>query len=275
MIKPNVSTRVITTSTGEKVTVIEQAEPSRRRRKRYTAHEMMPSYTQLREAEQAGWQAFCYEPGHGYTARENVEHLLDYTCLNAREEEAQRQANAAAALRARNVKRGEELDAREGELDERELSEIAPALSDAKRTVESADEHAREQRASADSYVSGRRAEADAEADEVVRRATRRWGGPLRFLGHMLGVAAQFCAQRALKDSGTTWAHRADVLRTASDVLDEIENHPRENVREAFSQFMERRLVEFDRKQRDRGVTTATVSYTYEAPRLDGRQFDL
>ncbi len=79
MIKPNVTTRVITTITGEQVTVIEQAEPSRRRRKRYSAHATMPSYTQLREAEQAGWQAFCYEPGHGYTARENVEHLFDYT----------------------------------------------------------------------------------------------------------------------------------------------------------------------------------------------------
>lgn len=267
--------------------------------------------------------------------------------LNTREQEAQRQANAAAALRAQNVKRGEELDAREDELDEREqgldearaeavaegyeagkaqgleagragyqqaqagadaekrryekaladlgdleakrkelgevtgkvdaakheLSEIASALSDAKRTVESADEYAREQRASADSYASGRRAEADAEADEVVRGTTRRWGGPLRFLGHMLGVAAQFCAQRALKDTGNTWAQRADVLRTASDVLYDIENHPRENVREAFTKFMEQRLVELDREQRGRGVTSVPVSYAREAPQRDDRQF--
>ena len=50
----------------------------------------------------------------------------------------------------------------------------------------------------------------------------------------MLSVAAQFCAQRALKDSSAAWAQRSDVIRTVSDALYEIENHPRENVREAF-----------------------------------------
>ena len=190
--------------------------------------------------------------------------------------EKKRYEKALADLGDLEAKR-EELGEVTGKVDaaKRELSEIAPALSDAKRTIESADEYAREQRASADSYASGRRVEADAEADEVMRRTTRRWGGPLRFLGHMLGVAAQFCAQRALKDTGNTWAQRAEVLRTATDVLDEIENHPRENVREAFSQFMEKKLVEFDREQRGRGVTSVPVSYTPKAPQHDDRQFGL
>lgn len=120
-----------------------------------------------------------------------------------------------------------------------------------------------------------KKAPADAEADEVVRRTTKRRGASLRFLGHMLSVAAQFCAQRALKDSSAARAQRSDVLRTASDALYEIENHPRENVREAFERRMEQKLVEYDREQRGRGVTSVPVSYTPEAPQRDDRQFGL
>lgn len=187
-----------------------------------------------------------------------------------------RYETALADLGDLDAKR-KELEGIVGRLDgaKREFSEIAPALSEARRTVESADAYAREQRASADSYASGRRAEADAEADEVVRRTTKRWGAPLRFLGHMLSVAAQFCAQRALRDSGTAWAQRADVLRAASDVLYEIENHPRENVREAFERRMEQKLVEYDREQRAQSVTSVPVSYTHETPQRDDRQFGL
>lgn len=87
----------------------------------------------------------------------------------------------------------------------------------------------------------------------------------------MLSAAAQFCAQRALKDPGAAWAQRADVLRAASDVLYEIENHPRENVREAFEGRMEQKLVEYDREQRAQGVTSVPVSYTPETPQRDDR----
>lgn len=55
MIRPNVNTRTIKTITGEQVTVIEQAEPSRRRRKRYAAHATRLADAQIDEAEQNGW----------------------------------------------------------------------------------------------------------------------------------------------------------------------------------------------------------------------------
>lgn len=117
---------------------------------------------------------------------------------------------------------------------------------------------------------------ADAIGDAFIHN---RDGAPLvslrYLLGHMLSVAAQFCAQRALKDSSAAWTQRADVLRTASDALYEIENHPRENVREAFERRMEQKLVEYDREQRGRGVTSVPVSYTPEATQRDDRQFVL
>lgn len=169
----------------------------------------------------------------------------------------QRYETALTDLRDLDVKR-QELTRVTGELTDakRELSEIAPALSGAKRTI-----------ADADAYAQKRRDEADAEADEVVRSTAKRWGGgPLKLFQTMLTVTMQFCASRS-REPGDAWEQRGAVLREAMSVVDDLIGHRSERVRELFKQKFEQRLVDYDREERRKNVTYVTPTYTAPSTR--------
>lgn len=67
MIKPNVSTRVITTSDGKQVTVIERDKRVYRERQHYPARKNPISKEQFSSAKRNGWEFLCYTPGQGYS----------------------------------------------------------------------------------------------------------------------------------------------------------------------------------------------------------------